>query len=73
MTFTKRGLPKLTPRESEVLHWVWHGFGNRSIADKLKISVKTVEAHRSNLMIKLRVSNTAQMLRLAVQHKLVEV
>jgi DNA-binding CsgD family transcriptional regulator len=34
---------------------------------RLKISVKTVEAHRANMMKKLRVSNTAQLLKTAIQ------
>jgi DNA-binding NarL/FixJ family response regulator len=71
MKFTKDGLPTLTPREMEVLQEVWEGFPNKHIAARLKISVKTVEAHRASLMGKLRVSSCAQLLRLAVQHKLV--
>lgn len=53
----------LTPREDEILQLIWCGLGNRAIASHLSISVKTVEAHRANMMNKLRVSNTAQLLK----------
>jgi DNA-binding NarL/FixJ family response regulator len=57
----------LTPREREILEQVWSGCTNRSIARQLGISVKTVEAHRANMMKKLRVSNTAQLLKAAIE------
>ena len=57
----------LTPREREILEQVWAGFTNRYIAHQLSISIKTVEAHRANMMKKLRVSNTAQLLKTAIE------
>lgn len=57
----------LTPREREILQRVWSGFTNRHIALQLGISIKTVEAHRANMMKKLRVSNTAQLLKTALE------
>jgi DNA-binding CsgD family transcriptional regulator len=57
----------LTPREREILDQVWSGCTNRSIAQQLGISIKTVEAHRANMMKKLRVSNTAQLLKAALE------
>ena len=57
----------LTPREREILQQVWAGFTNRYIAHQLGISIKTVEAHRANMMKKLRVSNTAQLLKTAIE------
>jgi DNA-binding NarL/FixJ family response regulator len=57
----------LTPREREILDQVWSGCTNRSIAQQLGISIKTVEAHRANMMKKLRVSNTAQLLKTALE------
>jgi DNA-binding NarL/FixJ family response regulator len=57
----------LTPREREILEQVWGGSTNRSIAEHLGISIKTVEAHRANMMKKLRVSNTAQLLKTALE------
>ena len=57
----------LTAREREILMLIWSGFKNREIGHELEISVKTVEAHRANMMKKMRVSNTAQLLRTSVQ------
>lgn len=58
---------RITPREQQVLQLVWGGFMNRDISQRLKISVRTVEAHRSSIMLKMGVSNTAQLLRHAIQ------
>lgn len=57
----------LTSREQEILELIWAGFKNKEIGNRLKISVKTVEAHRANMMKKMRVSNTAQLLKTAIQ------
>jgi DNA-binding NarL/FixJ family response regulator len=63
----------LTSREQQILQLIWSGLVNREIASCLKISVKTVESHRATMMKKVRVSNTAQLLKTAIQHKLVSV
>ena len=60
-------LALLTQREREVMHRVISGMINRLIAEELSISVKTVEAHRANMMRKRRVSNIAQLLKMAIQ------
>jgi len=66
----KRRPESLTIREQEILELIWTGFKNKEIAQRLKISVKTVEAHRANMMKKIRVSNTAQLLKAAIQGKM---
>ena len=64
----KRKRPEaLTSREQQILHLIWSGLKNKEIGTRLKISVKTVEAHRANMMKKVRVSNTAQLLKAAIQ------
>lgn len=63
----------LTSREQEILLLIWSGFRNKEIGDELRISVKTVEAHRANMMKKMRVSNTAHLLRTAIQGGLLKV
>jgi DNA-binding NarL/FixJ family response regulator len=63
----------LTLREQEILELIWAGFKNKEIGQRLKISVKTVEAHRANMMKKLRVSNTAQLLKTAISGGLIRV
>lgn len=64
---TVRPLRSITPRETQILQLIWAGYMNRDIGHRLKISVRTVEAHRSSIMLKLGVSNTAQLLRHAIQ------
>lgn len=61
----------LTPREREVLEHIVNGKTSPQIAEVLSLSVKTVEWHRSNLMSKLGVHNTAELVRYALQHGLV--
>ncbi len=70
----KRKRPEaLTDREQEILQLIWSGLKNKEIAQRLKISVKTVEAHRANMMKKVRVSNAAQLLNAAIQEGLIQV
>ncbi|MEP6957276.1 MAG: response regulator transcription factor [Nitrospirota bacterium] len=57
----------LTPRQHDILRLVSIGHTNREIAEMLKISVRTVEVHRFNLMRRLNVRNVAQLLRRALQ------
>jgi DNA-binding NarL/FixJ family response regulator len=63
----------LTSREQEILQLIWSGLKNREIAQRLKISVKTVEAHRATMMKKVRVSNTAQLLKAAIQDGMIQI
>ncbi len=64
-------LDGLTPREREVLKLIAEGNTNAAVAGLLYISVKTVEKHRANLMSKLGVSDTAALVRLAIQYNLI--
>lgn len=63
----------LTSREREVLLLIWSGFKNEEMGKELGISRKTIEAHRANMMKKMRVSNTAHLLRTAIQGGLLKV
>ena len=69
----KKRPESLTSREHEILELIWAGFKNKEIGQRLKISVKTVEAHRANMMKKMRVSNTAQLLKTAIQGSMIRV
>lgn len=69
----KTGVTSLTDREQEILQLIWNGLKNREIGTRLKISVKTVEAHRANMMKKLRVSNAAQLLKAAIEEGFIRV
>ncbi len=59
-------LGRLTARESQVLERIVAGRLNKQIADDLNISIKTVEAHRANIMEKLNVSTVADLLKIAL-------
>ncbi len=62
----------LTGRESEILRLIASGLTNRQIANKLFISIKTVETHRTNIMQKLDVHTTADLVRYAIKTGLLE-
>ena len=68
----KPGYQDLTPREREILKLVAEGNSNKKIADKLHISVRTVEHHRQNLMNKVGAQNTASLVRYAFRNKIIE-
>ena len=62
----------LSQRELEVLYLIAQGLSNKEIAGKLYISNRTVDAHRYNIMQKMNVKNTAELIKNAVKLKLVE-
>jgi DNA-binding NarL/FixJ family response regulator len=66
-----RELPVLTAREKEVLELIAEGYTNPQIAEKIFLSQFTVDSHRKNLLAKLGVKNTASLIRLAVEKKMI--
>jgi DNA-binding NarL/FixJ family response regulator len=62
-------LPRLTDREFEVFQLLGEARSNREIAAQLRLSPKTVETHRLNLMRKLKARNTAELMRFALQYE----
>ena len=60
-------IARLTLRESQVLERIVAGRLNKQIADDLGISIKTVEAHRANIMEKLNANTVAVLLKIALQ------
>jgi DNA-binding NarL/FixJ family response regulator len=62
---------RFTPRQIEVLQLIAEGFGNKEIADRLHISVKTVEFHRARIMAKMGAHNVADLIRYAMQSGIV--
>jgi DNA-binding NarL/FixJ family response regulator len=62
----------LTKREKEILKHVAEGLSNQEIADKLFISMRTVETHRLNLSQKLAAKNTASLVREAIKRGLID-
>lgn len=63
---------EVTPREKEVLQFVAKGFSTKQIADELGISIRTVESHRINMLKKLRVSNSAELIKKAIKLNLID-
>lgn len=61
----------LSQREKEVLKMICEGLTNEKIAGVLSISVRTVDTHRTNLLTKLKLPNTAALVRFAVENKLI--
>jgi FixJ family two-component response regulator len=66
LTASQERLARLTARESQVLERIVAGRLNKQIADDLTISIKTVEAHRSNIMDKLNARTMADLMRIAL-------
>ena len=62
----------LTAREMELLQLIAEGKANKEMADELKISIKTVEKHRQNLMNKLNIHETAGLTRYAIANGIIE-
>jgi DNA-binding NarL/FixJ family response regulator len=70
---TGTGYSTLTPREQEILRLLAEGLSAKEIADKLFISQKTVENHRSNIMNKLDLHSTVELVRYAAKYGLIDV
>jgi DNA-binding NarL/FixJ family response regulator len=63
---------RLTPREREVLQLLAEGKSNKEVAEFLSISVKTAEAHRANIMLKLDLHSISALVRYAVRNKIIQ-
>jgi DNA-binding NarL/FixJ family response regulator len=68
----RRSVPRLSPREREVLQLIAEGKANKQTASELGISIKTVEKHRQNLMTKLGIHDTAGLTRHAIDTGIIE-
>ena len=62
----------LTAREREIIQLVAEGQSNKEAASTLGISVKTIEAHRANIMRKLHLRSVSDLVRYAIRNKIVE-
>ena len=63
----------LSAREREVLQLIAEGYTNKQIGEILCISVKTVQAHRNNLMQKLDLHDRGELIKYAIQKKIIEI
>ncbi len=63
---------RLTAREREIIQLVAEGKSNKQAAAILKLSTKTVDAHRTNIMRKLNLHSIAELVRYAIRNKIIE-
>lgn len=63
----------LTDREKEVLDLICNGLTNKEMGEKLFLSPKTIDRHRTSLLSKTNTKNTAQLVMFAIKHKLIEI
>lgn len=66
-----KNAPVLTRREKEIVQLLYEGLSGPQIADRLFLSPYTVETHRKNLLQKLNVNSTQQLIRMAQEHKMI--
>jgi DNA-binding NarL/FixJ family response regulator len=57
---------KITPKEKQILGMIVQGLNSREIADKLFLSIRTVDNHRANMMKKTKAKNTADLVKMAI-------
>jgi DNA-binding NarL/FixJ family response regulator len=62
----------LTPRELEIVTLVAEGYTNQAIANRLTLSIKTVQSHRANVMEKLGLRDITHLVRFALRHGLID-
>ncbi len=62
----------LSVRETEILKHFAQGMSNQEIADKLFISIRTVESHKNHIMQKLELKSTVDLIKFAIKNKIVE-
>lgn len=72
LTQKEQELDPLTPREREVLQLIAEGKSNKQVSQELGMSVKTVDSHRRNLMLKLDIHETAGLVRYAIRTGLID-
>lgn len=62
----------VTPRERQIIQLLAEGNSNKETASALGVSVKTIEAHRANIMRKLRLRSVSDLVRYAIRNKIVQ-
>jgi DNA-binding NarL/FixJ family response regulator len=64
---------KLTNREKEIISLVVEGLTNKEIADQLSISIRTVDSHKNNIMQKLNLKSSVELVKYAIKNNLVHI
>jgi DNA-binding NarL/FixJ family response regulator len=70
---SNEGLESLTLREKEILRYVAEGFNNSDIVERLNISIRTVETHKTNIMKKLKLHNIVELVKFAIKNKIIDI
>lgn len=65
-------ITQLSPRETEVLKQFAEGRTNKQIADNLFISIRTVETHKTNIMKKINIKTTVDLVKFAIKNNIIE-
>lgn len=60
---------ELSIREVEILKWIMKGFTNQQIAETMILSPHTIDTHRKNMLAKLKLNNTAALIKYAMENK----
>jgi DNA-binding NarL/FixJ family response regulator len=68
----EEGTQRVTPREREIIQLLAEGHSNKEAATALGVSVKTIEAHRANIMRKLRLRSFSDLVRYAIRNQIVQ-
>lgn len=63
----------LSRRELQILKMLAEGLSYKSVADALVISPRTVETHKNNILVKLKLNNTIELTRYAIKNKIIEI
>jgi len=72
-TATDEEQPELSGREIEVLRLIGSGLTNQEIADKIFVSIRTVESHKSNIMRKINLRTTVDLIKFAIRNNYMDV
>jgi DNA-binding NarL/FixJ family response regulator len=64
---------ELTRREKEILQLICKEYSNAEISEKLSLSIRTIEGHRNNLLVKIGCKNTAGLVRFAIKYNLFDI
>ncbi|WP_442588142.1 response regulator [Pedobacter sp. AW31-3R] len=71
-TLLENRMSQITKREKEILQLICQEYNNAEIAEKLFLSIRTVEGHRNNLLLKSECRNTAGLVLFAIKHGIVD-
>lgn len=64
--------PELTKKETELLRYICQGLSNKELAEKLCVSIKTIESHKTRLIEKTSAKNTSGLIIWAIKNKIVD-